>query len=250
MKYLLLVLLIVSPAVVSAECITVDNPDGTISTTCDGQVRPAPEPEGKIIVNSYDVAFVPMSDNPQDCGKYVVTISATNSGGKCGAYFRLKQVDGNGFETEAIHLGHTDDSIFEEGETKTITVTVYGRHVPNADKNAEWSLDTSTVSGVIAPAPKGNVAVESFEIAYIPSKYTRRQQSLPAAYSVKVTAKNSGRQGTVQFVLKKAGSDVVLMRFGDFFAQDEERTVTGHGPANEVPETVNPSDWVIAAQKL
>lgn len=102
------------------------------------------------------------------------------------------------------------------------------------------------------PVDPGNIVIGSYDIKYIPSnKPTYRGRQFPGEYSIKIVAKNNGRQGSVMFKLKQTdnqGFETESITFNDRFEKDQEKTVTTHLPAMAVP-FVQSNDWIIETYK-
>ena len=98
----------------------------------------------------------------------------------------------------------------------------------------------------------GNVVVGSYDIKYIPSnKPIRNGRQFPGEYSIKIDAKNNGRRGTVKFKLKQtdfSGYETESITFSEQFEKDQQKTVTTHLPASQVP-FIQSNDWIIEAYK-
>jgi hypothetical protein len=98
----------------------------------------------------------------------------------------------------------------------------------------------------------GNVAIESYDIKYIPSnKLVRVGRQVPGEYSIKIVAKNNGRRGDVRFKLKQtdfSGFETESISFNEHFEKDQHKTVTTHLPATQIP-FIQTSDWIIESYK-
>jgi len=99
---------------------------------------------------------------------------------------------------------------------------------------------------------EGGIVVESYDIKYIPStKPMRNGREWPGEYSIKIVAKNSGRKGSVSFKMKQtdfSGFETESLSFSDYFEKDQEKTVTTHVHAQQVP-FIQSQSWIIEARK-
>lgn len=112
----------------------------------------------------------------------------------------------------------------------------------------------STISSITRPEipQEGNVVVESYDIKYIPSpKPMRNGREYPGQYSIKIVAKNNGRKGTVRFKMKQtdfSGFETESLSFSEPFEKDQQKTVTTHVHAQQVP-FIQSQSWIIETYK-
>jgi len=99
---------------------------------------------------------------------------------------------------------------------------------------------------------EGGVVVESYDIKYIPSsRPVRNGREWPGEYSIKIVAKNSGRKGSVSFKMKQtdfSGFETESLSFSEYFEKDQQKTVTTHVHAQQVP-FIQTQSWIIEARK-
>jgi hypothetical protein len=113
-------------------------------------------------------------------------------------------------------------------------------------------VTTGTTTSTAEIPEVSNVEVKSYDIKYIPSNlptFNGRQQR--GEYSIKIDAKNTGRRGTINFKLKQtdfSGYETESMMFSEHFEKDQQKIVTTHQPASQVP-FVQSRDWIIEAYK-
>jgi len=99
---------------------------------------------------------------------------------------------------------------------------------------------------------EGGIVVESYDIKYIPSsRPARNGREWPGEYSIKIVAKNSGRKGSVSFKMKQtdfSGFETESLSFSEYFEKDQQKTVTTHVHAQQVP-FIQSQSWIIEARK-
>ena len=99
---------------------------------------------------------------------------------------------------------------------------------------------------------EGGIVVESYDIKYIPSSRPMRNgREWPGEYSIKIVAKNSGRKGSVSFKMKQtdfSGFETESLSFSEYFEKDQQKTVTTHVHAQQVP-FIQAQSWIVEARK-
>jgi hypothetical protein len=200
--------------------------------------------------------------------RFTIIMLAVSLGVPCVAFSECAEykIIDHGNSVEAVCVGEPLNDVQKRELEKQKIMDLKAISETEADHQNSESIDNrriykgslrkqqnpSQVTTTIELPEVSNVVVGSYDIKYVPSnKPIRIGRQFPGEYSIKIDVKNNGKRGTVKFKLKQtdfSGFETESITFNEQFEKDQQKTVTTHLPASQVP-FIQSNDWIIETYK-